>query len=90
MNTADESMEKKHIKHHGDSILTEIYQTFLCTMIPPCTVWLRIAAASLGHAPLVHELLKANAQVDAPNQNGVTCLNLRHELASAFYVIFLN
>ena len=55
-----------------------MYQAYLLIMIPLC-IQLRIAAASLGRAPLVHELLKANAEVDAPNQNGVTCLNLRHE-----------
>ena len=36
----------------------------------------RIAAASLGHASLVHELLKANAEVNAPNQNGATDLKI--------------
>eukprot|EP00435_Cladocopium_sp_Y103_P073925 s29_g45.t2 len=39
----------------------------------------QIAAASLGRAPLIHELLKANAEVDAPNQNGATAL-----IAAAF------
>ena len=31
---------------------------------------LRIAAAALGRGSLVRELLKANADVDIPNQNG--------------------
>ena len=33
---------------------------------------LRIAAAALGRGSLVRELLKANADVDIPNQNGAT------------------
>lgn len=32
----------------------------------------RIAAASIGRASIVQELLKVKADVDAPNQNGVT------------------
>ena len=41
---------------------------------------LRIAAAALGRGSLVRELLKANADVDIPNQNGAAWTELNHLL----------